>query len=189
MAGKEKNDIVLELRGITKDFPGVRALDNFSCDIRRGEVHALVGENGAGKSTLLHIVGGVIPPTSGHIILNGEDVRFRSAHDAHLRGIRVVYQELSVVPNLSVAENIFANIQPVNSFGLVRRKVLNKRAGELIALFEEDIDLETLVEELSIGKRQVVEILKALTLDPRVILLDEPTSSLSGAETGALFRT
>ena len=187
-----KNDVVLELRGITKIFPGVTALDDFSCDIRRGEVHALVGENGAGKSTLMHIVGGVFPPDSGEIILDGKEVRFRSAHDAHLKGIRVVYQELSVVSNLSVAENIFANIQPVNRFGIVQRGKLNARAAELIELFGEDIDPDTPVGELPIGKRQVVEILKALTGSvsaPRVILLDEPTSSLSGAETGALFRT
>ncbi len=179
---------MLKLEGITKVFPGVRALDGVSFDIRRGEVHALVGENGAGKSTLMHIVGGVFPPTSGRIVLDGEEVRFRNAHDAHLRGIRVVYQELSVVPNLSVAENIFANIQPVNRLGFVKRKELNSRAAGMISLFEEDIDPETPVGELTIGKRQIVEILKALTLEPRVILLDEPTSSLSGAETEALFR-
>ncbi|MCE5251111.1 sugar ABC transporter ATP-binding protein [bacterium] len=189
MGGKESDDSILRLDGITKVFPGVRALDGVSFDIRRGEVHALVGENGAGKSTLMHILGGIYPPTSGRILLDGEEVRFRSAHDAHLKGIRVVYQELSVVPNLSVAENIFANIQPVNRFGFIRRGELNRRAADMIALFEEDIDPEIPAGELTIGKRQVVEILKALTLHPRVILLDEPTSSLTGVETEALFRT
>ena len=189
MADREKHDVVLELKGITREFPGVKALDNVSVDIRRGEVHALVGENGAGKSTLMHIVGGVLPPTSGGIILDGEEVRFNNAHDAQAKGIRVVFQELSVVPNLSVAENIFANIQPVNRFGLVDRGKLNRQAAEMIALFEEDIDPDSCVGELPIGKRQVVEILKALTRHPRVILLDEPTSSLSETETEALFRT
>jgi ABC-type sugar transport system ATPase subunit len=178
----------LKLDRITMQFPGVKALDNVSFDIRRGEVHALVGENGAGKSTLLHILGGVFRPTTGRIFLEGGEVSFRSAHDAHLRGIRVVYQELSVVPNLSAAENIFANIQPVNSLGLVNRKRLNRRAAEMIGLFGEDFDPDTPAGELSIGKRQVIEILKALTLEPRVILLDEPTSSLSGVETEMLFR-
>ena len=189
MTDRKNHDAVLELKGITKEFPGVKALDNVSFDIRCGEVHALVGENGAGKSTLMHIVGGVFPQTSGSIVFDGEEVRFNNAHDAQARGIRVVYQELSVVPNLSVAENIYANIQPVNRFGLVDRGKLNRKAAELIALFEEDIDPDICVGELPIGKRQVVEILKALTCHPRVILLDEPTSSLSETETEALFRT
>ena len=188
MSIKEEREVVLKLESITRNFPGVTALDGVSFDIRRGEVHALVGENGAGKSTLMHIVGGVLPPTSGSIKLDGKDVRFRNAHEAHLRGIRVVYQELSVVPNLSVAENIFANSQPVNSLGFIKRKELNSRAAEMIDLFEGDIDPETLAGDLTIGKRQVVEILKALTFNPRVILLDEPTSSLSGVETETLFR-
>ena len=114
MLENEEREVVLEIEDITKTFPGVTALDGVSFTIRRGEVHALVGENGAGKSTLMHIVGGVFPPTSGCIKLQGEEVHFRNAHDAHLNGIRVVYQELSIVPNLSVAENIFANSQPVN---------------------------------------------------------------------------
>ena len=180
---------MLEIEDITKTFPGVTALDSVSFTIRRGEVHALVGENGAGKSTLMHIIGGVFPPTSGCIKLQGEEVHFRYAHDAHLKGIRVVYQELSIVPNLSVAENIFANSQPVNGFGLIKRKELNRRAEEMIAIFDEDIDPEMLAGDLTIGKRQVVEILKALTFDPTVILLDEPTSSLTVVETETLFRT
>lgn len=180
---------MLEIEDITKTFPGVTALDGVSFTIRRGEVHALVGENGAGKSTLMHIIGGVFPPTSGCIKFHGEEVHFRYAHDAHLKGIRVVYQELSIVPNLSVAENIFANSQPVNRFGLIKRKELNRRAAEMIAIFDEDIDPETLAGDLTIGKRQVVEILKALTFNPTVILLDEPTSSLTGVETETLFRT
>ena len=183
MVENEKKEVVLEIEDITKTFPGVTALDGVSFTIRRGEVHALVGENGAGKSTLMHIIGGVFPPTSGCIKLHGEEVHFRYAHDAHLKGIRVVYQELSIVPNLSVAENIFANSQPVNRFGLIKRKELNRRAAEMIAIFDEDIDPETLAGDLTIGKRQVVEILKALTFNPTVILLDEPTSSLTGVET------
>ncbi|MBN1293531.1 MAG: sugar ABC transporter ATP-binding protein [Candidatus Latescibacteria bacterium] len=179
---------MLRLDGITKIFPGVKALNDVSFDVKCGEVHALVGENGAGKSTLMHIVGGIFPPTSGTIFLNGEKIHFHNAHDAHLKGIKVVYQELSIVPNLSVAENIYANSQPVNGFGLIKRRELNRRAAEMIKLFDEKIDPDTPAGELTIGKRQVVEILKALTLNPRIILLDEPTSSLSGTETEALFR-
>lgn len=180
---------VLKLESISKSFPGVRALDNVSFGIRRGEVHALVGENGAGKSTLMHILGGVYHPTSGSILLDGAEVSFRSAHDAHVRGIRVVYQELSVVPNLSAAENIFANIQPVNRFGLVDRRELNRRAAEMIHMFGEEFAPDIPAGDLSIGKLQVIEILKALTRNPRVVLLDEPTSSLSGRETEMLFGT
>jgi len=182
-----ENDLILRLEGVTKDFPGVRALDGVSFGVRRGEVHALVGENGAGKTTLMHIVGGVYPPSSGRIFLDGAEVRFRNAHDAQLRGIGVVYQELSIVPNLSAAENIFANRQPVDAFGLIRRKEMNRRAAEMIEMFGEDIDPDVPAGMLPIGKRQVLEVLKALTFSPRVVLLDEPTSSLSGAETEVLF--
>jgi len=183
------DDIILRLEGITKDFPGVKALDGVSFDVRRGEVHALVGENGAGKSTLMHILGGVFPPTAGKVFLDGAELKPGSVREAQRRGVRVVYQELSIVPHLSAAENIFANSQPVNALGLVRRKELNRRAADMIALFGEDIDPDIPAVELSIGKRQVLEILKALTFSPRVVLLDEPTSSLSGVETETLFRT
>jgi len=179
---------ILKLEGISKEFPGVRALDNVSFEVRRGETHALIGENGAGKSTLMHIIGGVYRPTSGRMFLDGEEVAFRNAHEAHLHGVRVVYQELSIVPNLSAAENIFANIQPVGRFGLVNRRELNRRAAEMIELFGEDIDPEMPAGDLPIGKRQVLEILKALTRSPKLLLLDEPTSSLTGIETDTLFR-
>ncbi|MFC1692706.1 sugar ABC transporter ATP-binding protein [Candidatus Latescibacterota bacterium] len=182
-------DNILELNGITKVFPGVKALDNVSFDVQRGEVHALVGENGAGKTTLMHIIGGIYRPTSGRIFLNGEKVRFGNAHDAHLRGIRVVYQELSIVPSLNAAENIFANSQPVNKLGLIKFSELNRRAVEMIQLFGEDIDPSIPAGQLSIGKRQILEILKALTFNPQVVLLDEPTSSLSGVEMKMLFKT
>lgn len=182
-------DVILRFEGISRDFPGVRALEGVSFDIRRGEVHALVGENGAGKSTLMHIVGGVLRPSSGRIVFEGQEVSFGSAREAHTLGIRVVYQELSVVPNLTVAENIYANCQPVNALGLVRKDELNRRAAEMIELFGEDIDPDLPVSELPIGKRQILEILKALTFHPKVVLLDEPTSSLSAVETATFFRT
>ncbi len=180
---------VLDIEGIGKSFPGVRALDGVTFGVRRGEVHALVGENGAGKSTLMHILGGVFRPDAGRILLDGRPLAFSNPHEAHLAGIRVVYQELSIVPNLSVAENIFANTQPVNALGLVRRRELNRRAEAMIVRFGEGVAPDTLAGDLSIGKRQVLEILKALTFSPRVVLLDEPTSSLSGPETETLFAT
>ncbi len=182
-------DIILRLDGVTRDFPGVRALDDVSFGVRRGEVHALVGENGAGKSTLMHILGGVYPPDSGTLFLDGEPMPTGNVSASQRLGVRVVYQELSIVPHLSAAENIFANCQPVNVLGMVRRKELNRRAAEMIALFGEDIPPDIPAGELSIGKRQVLEILKALTFTPRVVLMDEPTSSLSGEETRTLFET
>jgi ABC-type sugar transport system ATPase subunit len=122
------------------------------------------------------------------MLFAGEEVVFRNSHEAQIRGIRVVFQELSIVPNLTVAENIFANIQPVNRFGLVNRRELNRRATELIGRFGEDIDPDLPAGDLPIGKRQVLEILKSLTRNPKLVLLDEPTSSLSGIETETLFR-
>lgn len=182
-------DTILRLDGITMIFPGVKALNDVSFSIQRGEIHAVVGENGAGKSTLMHIIGGIYSPTSGRIFLDGEEVVFKNAHDAHLKSIRVVYQELSIVPNLTVAENIFANCQPVDALGIVRRRELNQRASEMIRLLNEEIDPDIPAGQLTIGKRQILEILKALTFKPRIVLLDEPTSSLSGSETETLFKT
>ena len=180
---------ILEVRQIVKTFPGVRALDGVRLRLGQGEVHALVGENGAGKSTLIHVLGGVLTPDSGQIRLHGEAVRFRNAHDAALRGIGVVFQELSLSPNLSVAENIFANRQPVGRLNLVRRRRLNADAAELLEWFGCDMDPRTPVARLPIGTQQVVEILKAVSQRPRVLILDEPTSSLTGPDTQLLFRT
>ncbi len=184
---REKEPI-LQIEDITKIFPGVKALDGVSFEVSRGEVHALIGENGAGKSTLMHIIGGVHRPTGGRMVFDGREAVFRNAHEAQVRGVRVVYQELSIVPNLTAAENIFANIQPVNRFGLVNRRELNRRAAEMIGHFGEEIDPDMPAGQLPIGKRQVLEILKALTRSPKLVLLDEPTSSLSGVEIERLFR-
>ena len=181
-------DIVLEARDIVKVFPGVRALDGVSLSVRRGEVHAIVGENGAGKSTLMMVLTGVYRPDSGSIMLDGEEVRFASPSEAVRRGVSIVYQELSLVPSLSLAENIFANRQPVGRLGAVRRAELNRRARECLALFDlEGIDPATLVKDLSPATQQVVEILKAISTDPAVLILDEPTSSLTEVESKRLF--
>ena len=182
------DNTILQLRRITKTFPGVRALNQVDFDLRRGEVHALVGENGAGKSTLMHIVGGIYRPDSGEILVGGRPVRFRSAHDAAVRGISVVYQELSLAPNLSVAENIFANRQPVRAWNLIDRDALESRSRELLGLFNLDLPPRTLVKHLSAAQQQVIEILKAMSYRPRVLVLDEPTSSLTALDTQLLFR-
>jgi len=182
------DDVILALRDITKTFPGVRALDRVNFELRRGEVHALVGENGAGKSTLMHIVGGVYRPDSGEILVGGRPVRLRSAHDAALQGISVVYQELSLAPNLSVAENIFANRQPVYAGNLIDSGALESRSREFLHRFSLDLSPRTLVKHLSVAQQQVIEILKAMSYRPRVLVLDEPTSSLTAMDTQLLFR-
>ena len=179
---------VLEAQEIVKTFPGVRALDRVSFELRPGEVHALVGENGAGKSTLMHVLGGVYQPDSGRIRVNGEEVRFADPHDASRRGIGVVFQELSLSENLSIAENIFANRQPIMYANLIDWWELYAHAEDVLRLFDWDIDPRTPVAELSTAKRQVVEILKAIAGEPSVLILDEPTSSLTAAETELLFR-
>lgn len=182
------SEYILEARDIVKTFPGVRALDGVSLKIRRGTTHAIVGENGAGKSTLMLILSGVHQPDSGSLFLNGEKIRLSSPLDAVRHGISIVFQELSLVPNLSVAENIFANRQPVDRFGFIDRKLLNEKARSALALFDlECIDPETPVRALNVASQQVVEILKAISTDPGVLILDEPTSSLTEVEASRLF--
>ena len=182
------SEYLLEARNIVKTFPGVRALNGVNLRIKKGETHALVGENGAGKSTLMLTLGGVHKPDSGEILLNGEVVHFSSPSDAVAKGISVVYQELSMVPALSVAENIFANRQPIDRFGLIKRGEMNKKASELLALFDlEDIDPAAPVSTLSLANQQVIEILKAISTNPAVLILDEPTSSLTEHEANRLF--
>ena len=183
----DKSDSLLETREIVKTFPGVRALDNVSFELRRGEVHALVGENGAGKSTLMHILGGVYPADSGRILMDGKEVRFADTRSAALHGISVVFQELSLSENLSIAENIYANRQPTMFGGFVDWDELYSQAGGILNLFKWDIEPETPVGELSTAEQQVVEILKAVAREPRVLILDEPTSSLTAVEIEMLF--
>lgn len=180
--------IILETRAVSKTFPGVRALDKVDFSLEAGAVHALVGENGAGKSTLMLTLGGVYRPDSGEILLEGSPVSFSSPSDANRAGISVVYQDLSLVPNLSVAENIFARRQPVRGANLVNWDKLHSKTTELLTLFDSGhIDPRLPVRELSIAKRQVVEILKAMSVNPKILILDEPTSSLTEVETRELF--
>ena len=179
---------ILETRAISKTFPGVKALDKVDFSLEAGAVHALVGENGAGKSTLMLTLGGVYRPDSGEILLEGSPVSFASPFDANRAGISVVYQDLSLVPNLSVAENIFARRQPVRGANLINWDRLHGATTELLTLFGSGhIDPRMPVRELSIAKRQVVEILKAMSVNPKILILDEPTSSLTEVETRELF--
>jgi ABC-type sugar transport system ATPase subunit len=179
---------ILETRAVTKTFPGVRALDKVDFSLEEGAVHALVGENGAGKSTLMLTLGGVYRPDSGEILLEGAPVTFFSPHDANRAGISVVYQDLSLVPNLSIAENIFARRQPLRGANLIDWDGLHRKTTELLTLFDSGhIDPRVPVRELSIAKRQVVEILKAMSVNPKILILDEPTSSLTEVEARELF--
>ena len=181
-------EVILEVKNITKTFPGVKALDKVNFTLEKGTVHALVGENGAGKSTLMMILGGVYAQDSGDILLEGKPVHFESAYEANQKGISVVYQELSLVPNLSVAENIFAHRQPTRGFNLINWDALRKKTTEILAKFElEDINPSMLVGDLTMAKRQVVEILKAMSVNPKILIFDEPTSSLTDIETNELF--
>jgi D-xylose transport system ATP-binding protein len=179
----------LEMRGITKSFPGVRALDGVSFDLRRGEVHALVGENGAGKSTLMKILGGVYPHGSygGEIVIEGAEQRFARVRDAESAGIAVIFQELSLVKEMTVGENIFLGREP-RTFGVVRWDELYRRATELLEGLRLKVDPRTPLRNLGIGQQQLVEIAKALSQDARILVLDEPTAALTGAEVETLFR-
>ncbi|MDT7541573.1 MAG: D-xylose transport system ATP-binding protein [Acidobacteriota bacterium] len=179
----------LEMRDITKSFPGVRALDGVSFELRRGEVHALVGENGAGKSTLMKILGGVYPHGTygGEIVIEGVEQKFTGVRDAEATGIAVIFQELSLVKEMTVGENIFLGREP-RRFGVVRWDELYRRATELLEGLRLRVDPRTPVRTLGIGQQQLVEIAKALSQDARILVLDEPTAALTGAEVETLFR-
>ena len=178
---------LLKVEGISKSFPGVQALADVSLDIHQGEILALVGENGAGKSTLIKILAGVYIPESGHIYIQDEEKHFDNPRDAELAGISVVYQELSLVPNLSVAENIFNGWPPTNRLGLMNLAEMQRTTDEMLDRFEIQYNSSTRVGALSLGNQQLVEIIKALSSNAQILIFDEPTSSLSIQEANILF--
>lgn len=182
------NTPLLTLRGIVKRFGGVTALAGVDFELRAGEIHALLGENGAGKSTLIKILGGIHRPDSGEILFAGKPVEVREVSEADRLGIRLIHQELSLAPNLSVAENIFLGREPAR-WGLVNRRRMKLEAETLIRelALPEIGSAEALVADLSVAQQQMVEIARALSTKARVLILDEPTASLSEAETEALF--
>ena len=170
-----------------KTFPGVRAVDDVTLDVAPGEIHALMGENGAGKSTLMHLVAGVYLPDEGGIEVDGRSTVGLDERGTAQAGVAMVFQERSLVGSLSVAENIYAGRQPANRFGVIRRNEMNLGAQALLSELGVSIDPRILVERLSPGQQQMVEIAKALSQDVRVMILDEPTSSLTIAESRQLF--
>lgn len=176
----------LDFRGISKRFPGVLALDAVSFSIERGTCHALIGENGAGKSTLGKILAGIYQPDEGSILLDGKEVAPKNPLDARKHGIAIVHQELAFCPNLSVAENLCLGDLP-RKFGVVNQRKLNARAKELLNRINSPIDPATPIAVLSTGQEQLVQIAAALGIDAKVIVMDEPTSSLSAGESEQLF--
>jgi rhamnose transport system ATP-binding protein len=179
----------LALLNVSKSFPGVRALDNVSFDVRPGEVHALLGENGAGKSTLIKIVSGVYPPDSGEIRINGNKVNFAHPREAQSHGIATIYQEFSLYPELTVAENIFSGNMPRRWGGLALDwgRAARESAALLESLDASDLSVRSRVGALSVGNRQRVEIAKALSRNARILILDEPTAVLTQHDTERLF--
>ena len=189
---KDPDTPVLSVHSVTKDYPGVRALDDVNFDLRRGEIHALVGENGAGKSTLIRILSGDAPPTKGQILLDGQEISFDSPAIARRNGIVTIYQELMIVPGLSVAANVVLGNEPAWGFG---RQILNQAQAEQVTnkIFEalgceNEIDPRALAGSLTTGRKQLVEIARALVLKAPIVILDEPTASLSDKEVDALLK-
>jgi rhamnose transport system ATP-binding protein len=181
------NHSVLELKNARKTFGPVVALENGNIDLAPGKIHALVGENGAGKSTLVKILAGLYTPDSGEFLVSGQSVSFRSVADSKAAGISVIYQEPTLFPDLSVAENIFIGRQPKGRLGLISRSAMDKDAEALFSKLGVAIDPERLAEGLSIADQQIIEIAKAISLDAQILVMDEPTAALSGAEVERLF--
>lgn len=180
------NDVILSIQNISKRFGGTQALDDVSFEIKRGEVHALLGENGAGKSTMIKIISGVQSRDSGTIIFDGKAVNIKSPQQARAEGINVVYQELSLVPELSVAENICASNEKMNTFKIMNKRNLGDQAVEILELL--GIDPNTPVKALGSGAQQMVEIAGAVNGNCKLLILDEPTASLTNAEVDQLFK-
>ncbi len=177
----------LRMRGIRKSFPGVVALDGVDLEVRRGEVHVLLGENGAGKSTLMKILSGAIRSDAGEIELLGRRVEIHGPAHAQALGIRIIYQEFNLVPQLSAAENIFLGKEPTLGFGLVDRRRLQAEAGRRLEALGVRVDPTRPVRELGVAQQQMVEVAKALHGEARVLIMDEPTSALTASEIDALF--
>lgn len=178
---------LLQLSDISKSFPGVQALKGVSFSVNVGEVHALVGENGAGKSTLMKILAGVYQPDSGEMHWQGQPLKLSKPSDAQKQGIRIIYQEFNLLPDLAVAENIFLNREPRTRLGFVDWQTMNDDAKRLLTILETPIHPETPVSSLTVAQQQLVEIVKALAEDARLLIMDEPTAALNPTEVEHLF--
>lgn len=177
----------LEAHGLTKVYPGTLALNDFSARFEGGKVHAVIGKNGCGKSTMVKIFSGAIQPTEGYVSVNGKRVELTSPKDSFSEGIAAVYQELSLIPELTVAENIFLGRLPKTSRNLIDWQETNRKAKEILDAFKVDISVTKKIRELNVWQQQVIEIAKAMSSNPSVLILDEPTSALARNESEKLF--
>src|SRR6478735_3544938 len=177
---------LLKMEGISKSFPGVKALQSVHLDVRAGECVALMGENGAGKSTLMKILSGVYTPEEGVISIDGQPVALTNPHQAQQLGLSIIYQEFNLFPNLSVEENVFVGREP-SANGFVRWSDLRQATNELLHQLGVDLDPSATVRELSVAQQQMVEIAKALSFNARIVIMDEPTSALTTNEVAALM--
>ena len=183
---REMTDTVLEIRNVSRSFGPVRALNGVNFDLRRGEIHAIAGENGAGKSTLMNVIDGILQPDSGEILIDGKPVRISSPAHAQRLGIGFVHQEIALCPDVSIAENIFMAATNQSRAILMNTAELRTKARDVLSVLS-DLDPAMLVRDLSISNQQLVEIAKALTLDCRILILDEPTAALTEREAQVLF--
>ena len=181
-----KNENILEIKGVSKSFVGVKALQNVSFQVRKGDVHALLGENGAGKSTLMKILSGAYSKDCGQIFVNGKEAEIRNTKDSESLGIAIIYQELNLIPDITVAENIFLARQP-KKHGLLNWKKMTEDAEEILNYMDVAIDPRAVVSSLSVAQQQMVEIAKAISLHSQLLIMDEPTSTLTEGETRKLF--
>lgn len=179
---------LLEMKGICKSFPGVKALQNVSLQVKAGEVHALLGENGAGKSTLIKVLGGIYHAEEGEIYIDGKKVDIDGVVAARKAGVSIVHQELVLVPYMTVAENIFLGREPGTKLNVNRRQ-MSEEAQKLLDTYDMNINADTLVEKLTIAQQQMVEIVKAISFQSKILVMDEPTSSISDKEVNFLFDT
>lgn len=183
------SEYILEMKNITKEFPGVKALSNVNLQIRRGEIHSLCGENGAGKSTLMKVLSGVYPYKNytGDIVINGEVQKFHKISDSEKAGVAIIYQELALVKDITVAENILLG-KLINKKGIVNWNAVYMRAKKILEEMEVSIDLNEKVRNIGVGQQQLVEIAKALALDADILILDEPTAALTESEVETLLK-
>ena len=181
-----ENEYLVEMRHITKVFPGVKALDDVSFDLKPGEVHILMGENGAGKSTLMKVLAGAYIPDNGELYISGEKITKFDPVSLQEKGIGIIYQEFNLIPYLNVAENIFIDHMPGKGL-LIDRKGMHAKAQELLSDMKMKVDTHALASTIPVAQQQMVEVAKALTHDLKVLIMDEPTAALSGVEIEQLF--
>lgn len=184
---ERKAEYILEIVNLSKDFPGVRALKNVNLSFAAGEIHALVGENGAGKSTLMKILSGVYHPTSGSVLFKGKPFKVKNPHEAQLLGISIIYQEFSLIRNFTVMENVFLNREPASGMGLLNRRDAKEKIENLLEEIGIELDADATVASLSVVQQQVVEIIKALSVEAGVLIMDEPSATLTDLEIKKLF--